>query len=108
MAQIRLISLYCEETEDLTGSDEVKIVIDGDTVYTTSINDRQSKKIDKLVPMKSMESRIELLERDVGGPDDDDYLGSVSVGMNKLNAGSQDHWFKRFGASYRLTYEVVS
>jgi hypothetical protein len=107
MPNLRLISIFCQETEDFTGADEPKILVDGIERWRGSLNDRQSASLTTLplIPFTST-AKIELYDRDSGGADDDDFLGSHVVRANLAGQGEQRPTFTEDGANYTITYEV--
>lgn len=109
MPQLKLISIYCRETEDWTGADEALIKVNGNDTWRGSLNDRQSKSLSSLplIPFSST-ARIELFDEDAGGPDNADFLGSVDVQAFEAGQGEKYPKFTEDGANYTITYEVVA
>lgn len=109
MANLRLISLVCNATEDNTGADETYLHVEGKRVWgPTSMNDTESKDLKEvpLIPFR-YRVRIDLYDQDAGGWfDKDDHLGTTYVSADQADAGEKEHTFTGDGANYRLTYEV--
>ncbi|MBW4504718.1 MAG: hypothetical protein KME57_35535 [Scytonema hyalinum WJT4-NPBG1] len=107
MANLRLISIFCNETEDFTGADEPKILVNGRQVWQGSLNDRQSASLTALPLIEfTSTAKIELYDRDSGGPDDDDFLGSHEARASEAGQGEKRPAFTGDGANYVITYEV--
>lgn len=107
MAKLRLISIFCKETEDTTGADEPKILVNGKDVWRGSLNDRQSASLSGLPLIEfTSTAKIELYDRDSGGLDDDDFLGSHEAKASEAGLGEKRPSFTRDGANYVITYEV--
>lgn len=108
MSNLRLISLYCEETEDNAGADEAYLLVNGQQVGgVNSINNRESRDLTYigLIPF-STTAEIRLFDEDTGVFDDDDALGTLTADSNQVGQGEQRGNFTGDGANYTLTWEV--
>jgi hypothetical protein len=102
-AEVRLVRLTCQRTEDTTGADEAKLTYNGETVFRTRINDGQTRTIG-IVRRVNGQARVNLFDED--SPDADDFLGSITISESELNQGSRSQDFFRDGANYTLFYRV--
>lgn len=110
MPQLRLISLYCEKTEDNTGADEAYLVVDGRQVGgVNSINDREGRDLTYINPIPfSSSTEIRLYDKDTGVFDKDDFLGSLMATVEQAGLGEQRGKFNKDDADYTLTWEVLN
>ncbi|MBD1891578.1 hypothetical protein [Coleofasciculus sp. FACHB-SPT9] len=117
MATLTLKTLYCQETEDWTGSDEPYLRVNGQTVWQGALNDQKDAPLfnektadpnDFLAFDFSGQATIKLFDADAGWFDDDDFLGSIQVTNQDIGLGDQTKPFNLDGAYYELTYEVTA
>jgi hypothetical protein len=110
MAKLRLISLYCEKTEDTTGADEAYLVVNGRQVGgVNSINDREARDLTYIDPIAFTSSaKIRLYDQDTGVFDKDDFLGELTATAAQTGQGEQRGRLRRDGADYTLTWEVLN
>lgn len=108
MAKLRLISLYCEKTEDNAGADEAYLVVNGRQVGgVNSINDREGRDLTYIEPILFTGSaEIRLYDQDTGVFDKDDFLGSLTATSDQAGQGEQRGRFNKDDADYTLTWEV--
>jgi hypothetical protein len=107
MANLRLISIFCRATEDFTGADELKILVNGTERWRGSLNDGQSASLRALPLIEfSSTARIELYDEDQGGPDNDDFLGRHNATASEVGQGEKFPSFTEDGANYTITYQV--
>ncbi|MEU2655683.1 hypothetical protein ABZ615_10175 [Streptomyces sp. NPDC007325] len=108
--RLRLISLYCSRTEDDTGEDEQRLLVNGVQVWgaeSPGLNDRDTADLSGVPPVEfGTRARVELLDSD--SPDDDDLLGRFYAGRAQLGLGELEYKFVEDGGDYTLTYEVVA
>jgi hypothetical protein len=105
--KLKLKSLYCQKTEDTTGSDEAYLVINGEQIWGDQpINDQDPRPINIEFDF-SKEVKIKLFDRDTGIFDRDDYLGTVTITEDQAGQGEKEGNFTEDGADYTLYYEVV-
>ncbi|WP_158718775.1 hypothetical protein [Streptomyces griseus] len=108
--RLRLISLYCSKTEDDTGEDEQRLLVNGVQVWgaeSPGLNDRETADLSAVPPVLfSTRARVELFDSD--SPDDDDLLGRFYAGAAQLGLGELEYKFTEDDADYTLTYEVVA
>ncbi len=109
MSHLRLISLFCETTEDNGGADEAYLVVNGQQVGgVNSINNREARSLTYIQPIHFTSSaEIKLYDEDTGIFDDDDYLGTLMATSNQTGKGEQRGRFTEDGANYTLTWEVL-
>lgn len=109
MPYLKLISLQCKDTEDVTGADETYLLIAGRRVWgPNSMNDNDTADLTGMTPFRFNRSiRIELYDQDAGWWDDDDFLGATFAYLSQMGTGEKEHTFTGDGANYRLTYEVI-
>lgn len=109
MPKLRLISLYCEKTEDNAGADEAYLVVNGRQVGgVNSINDREARDLTYIEPISFTSSaEIRLYDEDTGVFDKDDFLGSLSATAKQAGQGEQRGRFNQDDADYTLTWEVI-
>lgn len=107
MAQLRLISLTCYETEDNWGSDHAYILVNGNKVWgPTRINDNQRRDLTGVQPIPfTTRAEIELWEKDDLDPDD--FLGTSIARAARAGKGELRAYFDLDDARYRLIYEVL-
>ncbi|SEC43377.1 hypothetical protein [Streptomyces sp. TLI_105] len=108
--RLRLISLYCSTTEDDTGEDEQRLLVNGVQVWgaeAPGLNNRETADL-SAVPLIDFNTRarVELLDSDSG--DDDDLLGRFYVGRSQAGQGELEYKFTEDDADYTLTYEVLA
>ncbi|HEY9672153.1 MAG TPA: hypothetical protein V6D11_11955 [Waterburya sp.] len=110
MPKLKLISLYCETTEDNTGADEAYLLVNGRQVGgVNSINDRQSRDLTYIEPIAfTTSAEIRLYDQDTGVFDKDDFLGSLTATSAQAGRGEYRGRFNRDGADYTLTWEVLN
>ena len=110
MPRLRLISLYCQTTEDNTGADEAYLVVNGRQVGgVNSINDRQARDLTYIDPISfTTTAEIRLYDQDTGVFDKDDFLGSLTATKEQAGLGEQRGKFTQDGADYTLTWEVLA
>jgi hypothetical protein len=109
MPQLKLISIVCNDTEDVTGADETYLLIAGRRVWgPQSMNDNDTQSLDGVPVIRFRRSiRVDLYDQDAGWFDDDDHLGSTYVYSSQMGVGEKEHVFNGDGANYRFTYEVL-
>lgn len=113
MAQLRLISLVCNATEDSSGADEIYLLVKGNKVWGTKSMDTSppSKKTKNLTGVGLISftdnARFDLYDEDTGFLDDDDHLGTNYAYSTEAGQGTKERAFTGDGASYLLTYEVL-
>lgn len=110
MPKLRLISLYCEQTEDNAGADEAYLVVNGQQVGgVQSINDREARNLTYIPPISFTSSaEIRLYDQDTGIFDKDDYLGTLNASSSQVGRGEQRGKFTEDDADYTLTWEVLA
>ncbi|MFF8942546.1 hypothetical protein ACF1A5_09775 [Streptomyces sp. NPDC014864] len=110
--KLRLISLFCSKTEDDTGEDEPRLIVNGVQVWgaeAPGLNDRDTADLSAVPVIEfGTRARIELFDADAGGEDDDDLLGRFYVGRMQSGQGEVEYHFVEDDADYTLTYEVTS
>lgn len=105
MATLILIRLDCKTTEDWFG-DEIRIVVNGGTVWSGNIDENQQRSLNNLpVPFNGAAS-IKLYEED--WPDGDDHLGTVYVNDQDTAAVSRAARFTNYETDYTLWYSVYA
>ncbi|WAS90797.1 hypothetical protein [Nannocystis punicea] len=109
MVTLKLISLKCITTEDLTGPDEIYLRIGGDTVWgPNSMNDGDEENLDFIQINFGYKIRIDLYDEDSGWfDDDDDHLGTHYAYEEYVGKGQKEQRFTGDDAEYLLTYEIV-
>lgn len=109
MPSLRLISIVCNDTEDVSGADEPYLRAAGRTVWgPQSLNDRESADLRDVALLPFRRSiRIDLYDEDAGWWDDDDHLGTTYAYASQAGAGEKEAKFTGDGADYLLTYEVL-
>ncbi len=109
MPKLRLISLYCQTTEDNTGADEAYLVVNGQQVGgVNSINDREARSLTYIEPISfTTSAEIKLYDQDTGIFDKDDHLGTLKATASQAGKGEQRGRFREDGADYTLTWEVL-
>ena len=108
MTTLKLISIECKRTEDITGADNPYLRIKGIKVWEAKMNDEQSKDLGGVPAIDfSGRARITLMEGDAGYFDDDDDLGTTYAYKSMAGKGVQEHHFTGDGAHYILTFEVI-
>lgn len=107
MAQLRLLSIHCNTTEDVTGADEPYLKVGGRQVWSSqSLNDGQSAELSGVPPISFSRSiPIELWEQDGGFLDPDDFLGSWTV-RRRDAGGEREARFNGDDADYVVRYRV--
>lgn len=104
MANLILIRLDCKEQEDWTGDDAIRIEVNGQKVWTGSMDTNEQKSLnDKAVPFQN-QAVIKLWEED--WPDGDDHLGTVTVTEEGTVAAARAARFTLDDADYTLWYTV--
>lgn len=104
MATLILIRLDCAEQEDITFDDSIRIVVNGKTAWTGSMDTNEQKNLgNKAVPFQNS-AIIKLFEED--WPDGDDDLGTVTVTEQGTVASARAARFTGDGADYTLWYSV--
>ncbi len=109
MSNLRLISLYCDRTEDNAGPDEAYLLVNGRQVGgVNSINDKESRDLTYIPPIPfSSTAEIRLFDEDTGVFDRDDALGTLTASSDQSGQGEQRGNFTEDGANYTLTWEVL-
>ncbi len=110
MAQLQLMQLTCNKTEDLTGPDEAYLRVNGAVIWgPVSMSKGSTQNLTFLPPFPFFGfAVVDLFDQDVGGIfDPDDFLGAVVVSAASLGAGPQAGSFTGDGANYLLVYQVV-
>ncbi|MFN8495853.1 MAG: hypothetical protein U0350_50135 [Caldilineaceae bacterium] len=108
MATLFIKSLTCNETEDLTGSDECLLEVftdDGRKPYRQDMNNGDVWDINDQFPFTTR-AKIRLWDLDLGHwPDYHDLLGTAIIRVDPVvNATAT---FTQDGADYELTYDVL-
>jgi hypothetical protein len=108
--KLRLISLFCSTTEDITGADEPYLLVNGVKVWgseSPGLNNGETADL-SAVPVIDFNTRarVELFDED--SPDDDDLLGRFYAGKMQLGQGEVEYKFVEDDADYTLTYEVTA
>jgi hypothetical protein len=110
MPSLRLLSIHCQTTEDVTGPDEPYILVGFRQVWgSQGLNDRENEDLGNIpaVPFRT-NARLSLYDQDVGGlVDDDDFLGTWIVRASEQGQGETEARFNGDGADYTITYEVI-
>jgi hypothetical protein len=109
MGTIRLISLHCRETEDWTGSDEIRLWVVGNRnhEYYRDMNNGQTWDINDEVPF-TVKARMEVWDLDAGRWwDPHDLLGVHYATDDMAGQGPKSATYDAYGARYDLTYEVL-
>lgn len=110
MPKLKLISLFCETTEDSTGPDEAYLTVNGRRVWgPESINDHETRGLDGVGEVEfTTSAQIKLYDEDSGifGVDNDDDLGTIDAKSDMAGQGEKRERFTRDGANYTLTFEV--
>ena len=104
---LRLISLRCDATEDNAGEDEPYLEVWGDEVWSGDMNEDDTEELG--LEFEFAESiTVALYDEDTGvWFDTDDYLGKKRFRRSDATPDPEVHTFRRDGAVYRLTYQVV-
>jgi hypothetical protein len=109
MPQARLISLVCKTTEDDTGPDEIYLLANGLKVWGQVMNDNDVADLTAVDAIDFKQRvRFDLYDEDVGGPDDDDHLGTFYARSGQAGRGELEYKFREDDADYTLTYEVLA
>jgi len=104
MADLKLKYLNCKKTEDLTGPDEIYILVNGERVWgPQSVNDGEQPSINVVRGFSGRRVKVELYDQDAGGADDDDHLGTVYASSKP---GDFEMKFTGDGANYSLHANV--
>jgi hypothetical protein len=112
MATLKLIDLYCIETEDSLGADEPYLLVDGSKKWSGSLNNGEhAPMVDKQGnPLEfTFNGAIDIKLYDSDGNhwyDRDDFLGSFRVTELDVVGGNPMH-FTLDGANYELSYTVT-
>ena len=110
MAVLKLKSLMCLDTEDSTGPDEARLVVNGITRWRKRMNDGSTVSLKDVKPIQfEKRARIDLFDDDY--PDPDDHLGTAYALVSDLDKGEIQHTFRykdMWGGSakYALTWTV--
>jgi hypothetical protein len=119
--KLHLISVKCNETEDITGSDDVYIAVDGRRIWgPVKMNNSDVQDLRTVPPVRfkrdSLFAVITLYDQDSNWQivsdvltlDKDDMLDSVSRPFTDAGSGELKCSFSGDGASYEITYRVVA
>lgn len=109
--RLKLISLKCNETEDVTGADDAYLHVDGALKWgPQSMNNGHTKDLSGIDPIEFENSvRLDLYDQDAGSWfDDDDHIDKVIISTADAALGVRECKFKGDGASYTLKYQVLS
>lgn len=104
---LRLISLRCDATEDNAGEDEPYLEVWGEEVWSGDMNEDDTEELG--LEFEFTESiTVALYDEDTGvWFDTDDYLGKKRFRRSDATPDPEVHTFRRDGAIYQLTYQVV-
>lgn len=109
MATLYIKSLTCNETEDLTGSDECLLEVftnAGRKTYRQDLNNGEVWEINDQLPFTTR-AKVRLWDLDLGRwPDYHDHLGTVMIRDTPVFNSSAS--FTLDGADYVLTYDVLA
>jgi hypothetical protein len=106
VANLRLISIVCNTTEDTGGADETYLLVSGVKQWGQPMNDNDVADLGALpdIPFGT-KARVDLYDQD--SPDEDDHLGTFYARPGMIGQGELEYTFFEDGANYRLTYQVV-
>lgn len=106
--RIRVLHIFCEETEDWGGTDEIYLDINGTETDIFYMSAGDSRNLSNLAPVKCYGTgKIKCYDYDDGKSsfiDPDDHLGTRTVYCEET--GKQTAYFTLDGANYKLEYEV--
>jgi hypothetical protein len=117
--RLHLISLICNETEDITGGDSAYLRVNGQRVWgPISMNNGFVENLSNVPPVEFADvARVELFDKDTGASinlyigslslDSDDLLGSYNIPGGLAGEGIRAVNFTADGANYTLLYQVV-
>lgn len=108
--RLRLISLKCHETEDVTGSDHAYLHVNNILKWgPRAINNGQTRDLTGVEPISFRDTiRIDLYDEDTGSWfDEDDHIDKEIISKADANLGVKERKLKGDGASYTLKYEVL-
>lgn len=106
---LRLLTLTCHKTEDITGADSAYLKINGAIVWgPEQINDNEKRNLANSPVIKFADTiKVELYDQDMGLVfDKDDHLGSVTISAEDSGKGIKEAKIKGDGASYTISYRV--
>ena len=93
MPLLKLVSLVCHDTEDSTGPDEARLVVNGVTRWRRRMNDGHAVSLDDVKPIPfEKRARIDLFDDD--SPDPDDHLGTTYALPSQQGEGEIEHTFR--------------
>lgn len=110
MANLLLKTLHCHETEDYTGSDEIRLWVSAirNHEYYRDMNTGQIWDINDEVPF-TVKAKIEVWDLDAGRWwDPHDRLGTHHAVDSMAGQGEKAAIFDAQGARYELRYEVFA
>src|SRR5262245_56880130 len=103
MANLRLISLECIETED-AGDDEAYLRVKGIKAWGGEINSGETADLSGLPLIHfNRRARIQLFDED--WPDSDDLLGTTYALRSHVDQGDIEYRFTDDDAEYALTFQ---
>jgi hypothetical protein len=101
--EVRLVRLACITTED-SGADEAYLNYNGVRVAGPhDINDGETWDLGIVRPISGI-ATVDLFDED--SPDEDDFLGRVTITTSELNLGLRNQDMKEDDAHYTLFYRV--
>ena len=108
-ALLKLITLFCSQTEEGFSEDEPYITVNGKTVWSARMSNGEVADLSDVPEVEISESAlITLFEKDIRIWDYDDFLGTAYAFSNMAGLGQQRATFTGDGASYELTFEVLT
>lgn len=106
---MRIITLHCNQTEDDTGSDEIRLWVSGTRSrdYYRDMNNGQTWDINDEVEFTTR-ARVEVWDQDAGRWwDPHDRLGTHVIPASMVGEGIKSAIFNAYGSNYDLQYEVI-
>jgi hypothetical protein len=98
---IKIYSLFCHDTSDDFGEDDLDLFgPDGQVIWSGSLNNGQTATMGTKILMIGGQVTLDLWE------DRDDFLGTVLIDMSKANLGIQTAEYTGDDGHYTLRYEV--
>jgi hypothetical protein len=106
--RLKLISLTCNNKNDIGSPDEAILQIKGQNVFgPVDMSNGDTVDLRAVDPIRFRRAlSIDLIDFD--GPGANDFLGTVVATRAELGQGQQQATFQQNGADYTLVYKVVS
>ena len=111
MAKLHLMSLVCHNTEDDSGPDDARLVVQGVTRWKRRMNDGEAVNLEETVAPIEFEKRVRIDLFDDDQLDPDDHLGTTYAFAEQAGKGEFEHtflydWLFSY-AKYVLIWKVV-